>query len=169
MWVLSFWSWIVVYTLKHSYRQSIIVFDSMIRINCLSVDGKSVSPLPFAIFFFVAGQAIICCFFVVFIGVDMLKVQPFRSKKYREYVSSLPCCVTGERGGVNDPHHIKGRGYGSSTKCSDLFCIPMAHALHNEFHQIGWKSFEQKHNICQITVVLKTIDQAFADGALCEP
>lgn len=94
--------------------------------------------------------------------------QQFRSKKYREYISGLPCCITGREGIPNDPHHIKGRGYGSTIKCSDLFCIPLTHDLHHEFHQIGWKSFEDKYNICQITIALKIINQAFVDGVLNE-
>ena len=98
----------------------------------------------------------------------MLKVPCFRSKTYREYISLLPCCVTGLEGECNDPHHIKGRGYGGSQKCSDLFCIPLSHDLHQEFHQIGWKSFEQKYNVGQISTVLKTIQRAFAEGVLIE-
>jgi len=98
----------------------------------------------------------------------MLKTPTFRSKTYREYISRLPCCVTGNDGERNDPHHIKGRGYGSSKKCSDLFCIPIDHELHQELHQIGWKSFEKKYNVCQVSVVLKTIEGAFAEGVLGE-
>ena len=98
----------------------------------------------------------------------MLKMPHFRSKKYREYISQLPCCVTGNDGVRNDPHHIKGRGYGSSEKCSDLFCIPLNHELHQELHQTGWKSFEKKYNVCQVSVVLKTIQRAFAEGVLSE-
>lgn len=98
----------------------------------------------------------------------MLKTPPFRSRTYLDYISRLPCCVTGREGDRNDPHHIKGRGYGGSEKCSDLFCIPMNHELHQEFHQIGWKSFEEKYNVCQILVVLKTIQKAFAEGVLSE-
>lgn len=98
----------------------------------------------------------------------MLKVPHFRSKKYREYVSCLPCCVTGMEGNRNDPHHMKGRGYGGSQKCSDLFCVPLNHELHQELHQIGWKSFEKKYNICQVSAVLETIQRAFAEGVLIE-
>ena len=99
----------------------------------------------------------------------MLKTSCFRSEKYRKYVSGLPCCVTRIEYKSCDPHHIKGRGYGSSVKCSDLFCIPLSHELHQEFHQIGWKSFEKKHNICQVSVALSTIEKAIADGILIEP
>jgi len=80
----------------------------------------------------------------------------------------LPCCVSHRSGIANDPPHIKGEGFGGSTKCSDLFCIPLTHELHQEFHQTGWKSFEAKHNMSQVQAVLKTIDQAFSDGVFYE-
>lgn len=97
----------------------------------------------------------------------MLKIPVFRSKKYREWVSNQPCCVT-LRSGPNDPHHIKGNGMGGSVKCSDLFCIPLSHELHVEFHQIGWESFEEKYTCNQLKAVLETIEQAFAEGILRE-
>lgn len=98
----------------------------------------------------------------------MLKKHPYRSKKYRLYVAGLPCHLTDRTGDGNDPHHIKGRGFGGSTKCSDLFCIPLSHALHCELHQIGWKSFECKHNFSQLTAVLATLERAFEDGVFHE-
>ena len=96
----------------------------------------------------------------------MFKIPEFRSQKYRQYVSTLPCCITFRDGIPNDPHHIKGRGYGGSVKCSDLFCIPLCHELHVEFHMIGWETFEAKYNINQLEIALDTIVQAFNDGVL---
>jgi len=98
----------------------------------------------------------------------MLKIPIYRSKRYRVYVSKLPCSISGVNGARNDPHHIKGRGFGGSCKCSDLFCIPLTHELHQEFHQIGWESFEQKYNFSQLEAALDTIEQAFADGVFYE-
>jgi len=106
--------------------------------------------------------------FIVSRGAGVIKILKFRSKEYREFVSGLPCCVSGVDGVANDPHHIKGRGFGGSSKCSDLFCIPLSHQLHQEFHQIGWKSFESKHNIDQLIVVFNTIEQALTEGVICE-
>ena len=83
-------------------------------------------------------------------------------------MSSLPCCVSGRVGIPNDPHHIKGRGYGGSVKCADIFCIPLTHELHQEFHLIGWHSFETKYNINQIEIALDTIEQALDEGILYE-
>ena len=90
-----------------------------------------------------------------------------RSKKYRKWVSGLPCAVTGYQGEVA-PHHPKGRGFGGTVKCSDLFCIPLKHDIHMELHQIGWKSWEEKYRIHQLVIALKTIDRALEEGVLNE-
>jgi len=93
----------------------------------------------------------------------MLKIKPYRSKKYLHWVSNQQCCVTLSPG-PNDPHHIKGRLMGGGVKCSDLFCIPLKHELHAEFHQIGWESFEEKYYINQLRAALETIELAFQAG-----
>lgn len=89
---------------------------------------------------------------------------------YSDYVRGLPCCVSSYQGDRVDPHHIKGRawltGGSASKKGSDLTCIPLRHDLHNEFHQIGWQSFEEKHNINQLECMVRTILQAEKDGVL---
>ncbi len=96
----------------------------------------------------------------------MLKQKVYRSTGYRLYVANLPCCVSDSTAQLNDPHHIKGRGYGGSVKCSDMFIIPLCHELHSEFHQIGWESFEKKYNMNQIEHVMATLEQAYFDGIL---
>lgn len=74
--------------------------------------------------------------------------------------------VTSHTGEGNDPHHIKGRGYGGSVKCSDLYCIPLRHDKHMELHNIGWQAFEQKYNIDQRDCVMAVLQQAYNDGVL---
>jgi len=96
----------------------------------------------------------------------MLKHKIFRSNAYRLYVASLPCAVTGYQGEGVDPHHIKGRGYGGTVKCSDLFCIPLRHDLHQELHQIGWQSWDKKHNFNQLMGVLTTFERAVSEGRI---
>jgi hypothetical protein len=90
--------------------------------------------------------------------------------KYRDYVRSLPCCVTGITGDCVDPHHIIGSSWltrkGIGKKGSDLTCIPLAHELHMELHNSGWRSFEQKYNMSQIEMVIQTILKAEADGII---
>ena len=93
----------------------------------------------------------------------MLKLNVYRSKKYRHWVASQDCCVS-QRPGMNDPHHIKGNAMGGSVKCSDLFMIPLAHELHLEFHNIGWQSFEKKYCLNQLKAALETLERAFSAG-----
>ena len=92
------------------------------------------------------------------------------SKEYRDYVRSLPCCVSGYQGEEMAPHHIIGcnwlTGKCTSKKGSDLTCIPLRSDLHNELHDNGWKTFEEKYNINQVEMVLKTILQAEKDGMI---
>jgi len=90
--------------------------------------------------------------------------------KFKDYVRSLPCCVSGYIGEEVDPHHIKGyswlTGSAWALKGSDLTCIPLRHDLHNELHNIGWASFEEKHNMNQLEVMIATILQAEKDGVV---
>jgi hypothetical protein len=90
--------------------------------------------------------------------------------KYRDYVRSLPCCVTGYIGDEVDPHHIKGyawlTGGSMGKKSSDLSCIPLKHDLHQELHDIGWKSFEEKYSFSQSDWMLRTIFRAEKDGII---
>ena len=90
--------------------------------------------------------------------------------KYRDYVRSLPCCVTGIIGESIDPHHVIGSnwltGKGVGKKGSDLTCIPLTHNLHSEIHNIGWRTFEAKHNMSQLEMMIQTILQAEKDGII---
>lgn len=89
---------------------------------------------------------------------------------YKAYIRGLTCVVSEHHGDSIDPHHIKGVAWltGGSTgkKASDLTCIPIRHDLHQELHQIGWKSFEKKYNISQVECMVRTILQAEKDGVL---
>ncbi len=92
------------------------------------------------------------------------------SKKYRDYIRSLPCVITGITGETISPHHIIGYSYvtgkAMGKKSSDLTCIPLEHALHQELHNIGYSSFEKKYNFSQRDALLKTILQAEKDGVI---
>ena len=89
---------------------------------------------------------------------------------YKDFVRSLPCCVTGYIGDEIDPHHVIGyawlTGHGMSKKGSDLTCIPLRHNLHQELHDNGWASFEKKHNISQIEVMVRTVLLAEKQGVI---
>jgi len=92
------------------------------------------------------------------------------SKKYKNYVRTLKCCVSGYIGEEVVPHHITGRNY-LTGKCmgkkgSDLTCIPIRQSLHQELHDNGWESFERRYNISQLEMIVKTILQAERDGVI---
>ena len=59
------------------------------------------------------------------------KVKPLRSKRYRLFVASKPCCMPncGSRYGVI-PHHSETGGM--STKCGDDLCVPLCFFCHEE-------------------------------------
>lgn len=92
------------------------------------------------------------------------KKQAFKSKKYTDWVKSLPSCISGLP--ADDPHHIKRPGFSGGTKCSDLWTIPLTRAEHTEFHQIGWESWEKKYNVDQRELAMRTVEQAKAEGVL---
>ena len=63
-------------------------------------------------------------------------MKPYRSKKYREWIKALPCCVTGNQ--ADDPHHISGFGLsGMGMTPSDYFAIPLCRRLHTDLHSQG--------------------------------
>ncbi len=90
--------------------------------------------------------------------------------KYKDYVRTLPCCVSGRTGEQVQAHHIIGSnwltGKGMAKKASDLTCIPLFHDLHQELHDSGWQSFENKYNMSQLEMMIKRILQAEKDGII---
>ncbi len=90
--------------------------------------------------------------------------------KYTDFVRSLPCAVSGYIGEEVDPHHVKGyswiTGACGGKKGHDLTCIPLKHELHQELHQIGWKSFEEKYNFSQMETLALTILAANKEGVI---
>lgn len=92
------------------------------------------------------------------------KHHAWRSDGYRRWIMSLPCAITGAPG--CDPHHIKRPGFGGTTKASDVFCIPLSRTEHNQFHAMGWASWEESRNVDQRDIALRTIERAIIDGVL---
>jgi len=92
------------------------------------------------------------------------------TNKYREYVRSLPCCVTGYVGEEVSPHHIIGyshlTGKCMGKKGSDLTCIPLRQEIHAILHHQGWVTFEETRNFSQLEAMVKTILQAEKDGVI---
>lgn len=86
-----------------------------------------------------------------------------KSKKYRDFVVSLPCIccsVPPEVIGI-DPHHInvKGLGKGTGSKISDIFCIPLCRRCHTLIHK-------DSNMIDQMRAALLTIEKAVVCGVL---
>lgn len=96
--------------------------------------------------------------------MSRLKQKLWRDKKYGKWISkNLRCCITGQ---LNpDPHHVKGKGYGS-VKAPDYMQMALNHHLHQELHSIGYKAFEEKYNVTQEAMLAETILASHAKGRI---
>lgn len=65
------------------------------------------------------------------------KPDTYRSEEYRAFIRSHPCIACGTEHGI-DAHHVYAHQ-------SDLCCIPLCRAHHNEFHSAGSETFAQKY------------------------
>jgi hypothetical protein len=96
------------------------------------------------------------------------KNKPWRSKKYREWIKSLPCCVSGQP--ADDAHHITHTGQGGmGTKPGDNYCIPLTRELHTLLHADpkGWettygKQADHLEKILQLAVKEKMLSSGDA-------
>ena len=57
-------------------------------------------------------------------------------KAYRDWIKTLPCCVTGTPA-PSDPSHLRSvkHGSGMGLKTNDRTCIPMSREVHDEYEQ----------------------------------
>ena len=94
--------------------------------------------------------------------MSLQKVKPWRSEKYKKWVRSQPCIITG-RTDRNVCHHIIGCNMGGviGNKPSDLFTIPLDAEIHQRFH-----SCRKSIDIDQKAEALRTIERAIHDGIL---
>lgn len=69
-------------------------------------------------------------------------MKTFRSKKYLEFVRSLPCCICGAMDTVV-PHHTETGGV--SMKGSDAMTIPLCYKHHDEHDRTGKRTFYLNH------------------------
>jgi len=74
------------------------------------------------------------------------KDKPFKCRKYRAYIQSLPCVITGRTGAEVVPHHAIGVGLGGTMggKIGDNYLFPIIQTLHQELHNDP-KKWEEKH------------------------
>lgn len=91
---------------------------------------------------------------------SLQKDKPYRDKKYRVWVQSLPCVITDREGSEVVPHHAISCGLGGSTggKIGDNYCFPLIQVLHKELHDDP-KKWEEKYGK-QLKYVYETVDQA---------
>ena len=74
-------------------------------------------------------------------------------KQYEEWVTYLPCYISGSEN-VGKPHHIRLAGHcGTSKKPPDIFEMPITNDLHVEIHTQGVKTFEKKYGVDFIDIV----------------
>lgn len=93
------------------------------------------------------------------------KPKPTRSKKYGEFVKSLPSVVSGVEP-AGDWHHVIscGLGGGWGTKASDLHTFPLTREEHTELHH-DIEAWEEKYG-SQLIHVAKTQGIAEAAGMI---
>ena len=67
------------------------------------------------------------------------------SKKYLEYIKTLPCIALGSHVCVGDivPHHSVTRGAGGS----DYLTVPVCYAAHQTIHNLGRVRFESASGV----------------------
>lgn len=96
-------------------------------------------------------------------------VPKLKSPAYLQFVSTLPCCVSGKR--PVTVHHMVGHGLeGQGTKTSDLLAIPLAPEYHlpgypEGIHAMGMRAWETKFDDQRI-YVMQTLFEAVARGVL---
>jgi len=78
-------------------------------------------------------------------AMELEEYERTEDEEYREWIRSQPCIVRDRTGEDVDPHHAIEGGQGS--KASDYTCLPLCHDLHEELHDIGRRTFEEKHNV----------------------
>ena len=79
-------------------------------------------------------------------GKRRFKGEKFENKPYREWIASLPCCITGSshRGDVVAAH-VKGKGIGGPDYANT---VPLCHRHHiEELHQHGPETFARTFGV----------------------
>lgn len=95
------------------------------------------------------------------------KIIPVRSKRYREFIASVPCLVTGLKA---EPHHESIGINGTGIKVSDLQCLPLCRDFHTidprsrHRHPGGAIVFWMEHNINPAQEMLRLINYFLSNG-----
>jgi hypothetical protein len=96
----------------------------------------------------------------------MLAKEPkIESKKYREWVASLPCIDCGIEDDTIIAHHLRGRcsplSGSAARKANDYFVMPLCYKHHMDLHNGNAELLD-----LQAYWILKTIDKAFKDEVI---
>lgn len=84
-----------------------------------------------------------------------------RDKKYRDWIHSQPCALSGQWDVVM--HHVRTNFLGLGLKPDDRYCIPISIDLHLEGHRIGWTTFERKYNVNLVELAEKCYEAYCVD------
>lgn len=89
-----------------------------------------------------------------------------KSQKYLKFVRSLDCCICFQPGA--EAHHVKNpwTSSGVSVKPSDVHSIPLCRNHHQEFHNKGRIDWEDKYQVSQSDLVIRTQVLAMKAGVL---
>jgi len=95
--------------------------------------------------------------------MSLQKNKPIRSKKYRDWVKTLPCILTGVEPAGGCHHGIAIGEGGVGTKACDLLSMPVTEESHQKFHRLDLYP-ELKEE--QWRYIAKTLQRAIKEGAL---
>ena len=87
------------------------------------------------------------------------------SRKYLDWVATLPCADCKIEDGTIVAHHLKGRyspfSGGAGYKANDYFVMPLCYEHHTDIHNgdvelLNWQPY----------FIMQTLDRAFKDGLI---
>lgn len=81
------------------------------------------------------------------------KPKRISSKRYLEFIRSLPCVNCGRPA---EAHHAETGGMG--IKANDTRTISLCHPCHQMAHSMGIETFQREHNICFKDVMLRCME-----------
>ena len=84
------------------------------------------------------------------------KPKTYRSKKFLQFVRTLPCCVNNAQCMGDIIYHHTSIG-GTALKGPDLESIPLCHYHHDEHDRLGKVSFYKKYLLDRWMVAAKTM------------
>jgi len=91
--------------------------------------------------------------------MSFFKQKVWRNQKYLDWVKTQPSCISQRP--ADDAHHMKGHGYGGSV-APDYTAIPLTRDEHTNFHNIGFRDWEdqyQDQRIYAALILFKALDE----------